>query len=159
MSAAAAGRVKVLGYLGRALSLELSAVQQYSTHARLAQVWGLTDVAEKFRNESREEMEHVERIIARMLSMGGVPNASMLRPVQAGASLAELLVKNQQLEQQLVQLYSDAATFCRSQVDSDNRVFFETLLTEEQSHGAELAQWLGQVQGQDVARPTHGATF
>jgi bacterioferritin len=68
-------------------------------------------------------------------------------------------VKNQQLEQQLVQLYSDAATFCRSQVDSDNRVFFETLLTEEQSHGAELAQWLGQVQGQDVARPTHGATF
>ncbi|MGA1561598.1 MAG: bacterioferritin, partial [Gammaproteobacteria bacterium] len=32
----AAARVQVLGYLGRALSLELSAVQQYSTHAHLA---------------------------------------------------------------------------------------------------------------------------
>jgi bacterioferritin len=155
----AAARVQVLGYLGRALSLELSAVQQYSTHAHLAQVWGLVDVAEKFRTESREEMGHVERIIARMLSMGGIPNASMLRPVRVGANLAELLVKNHQLEHELVRLYSDASAFCRSQADSDNRVFFETLLAEEQSHGAELAQWLGQVQGQDVARPTHGATF
>ena len=155
----AAARIQVLGYLGRALSLELSAVQQYSTHAHLAQVWGLTDVAEKFRNESREEMGHVERIIARMLSMGGVPNASMLRPVQVGTNLAELLIKNHQLEHQLIQLYSDAAAFCRSQADSDNRVFFETLLAEEQSHGAELAQWHAQVQGQEITRPTHGATF
>lgn len=155
----AAARAQVLGYLGRALSLELSAVQQYSTHAHLAQVWGLLDVAEKFRNESREEMGHVERIIARMLSMGGVPNASMLRPAQVGATLAELLKKNHQLEHELVKLYSDASAFCRGQADSDNRVFFEALLAEEQSHGAELAQWLGQIQGQDVGRPTHGATF
>ena len=38
----------VLGYLGRALSLELSAVQLYTTQARLADSWGLVEVAAKF---------------------------------------------------------------------------------------------------------------
>ncbi len=38
---------RVLGYLGRALSLELSAVQLYSTQAMLVATWGLADVAEK----------------------------------------------------------------------------------------------------------------
>jgi bacterioferritin len=155
----AAARVQVLGYLGRALSLELSAVQQYSTHAHLAQIWGLADVAEKFRNESREEMGHVERVIARMLSLGGVPNASMLRPAQVGGSLVELLHKSHQLENELVALYRQAVDFCRRNADSDNRMFFETLLAEEQSHGVELAAWIGKVQGHQDARPTHGATF
>ena len=159
MSAAAGQRV-VLGYLGRALSLELSAVQQYSTHAQLAQMWGFKDFAVKLRDESRGEMEHVERIIARMLSLGGVPNASMLRPVQVGSNLAELLLKNHQLEHQLVALYSDAAGFCARHADNDNRLFFATLLAEEQSHGEQLEQWLQQVDaGQSLRRPTHGATF
>ena len=44
----------VLGYLGRALSLELSAVQMYSTQARLADSWGLVEVAGKFSTEAGE---------------------------------------------------------------------------------------------------------
>ena len=32
---------RILGYLGRALSLEFSAVQMYSTQARLVASWGL----------------------------------------------------------------------------------------------------------------------
>ena len=67
---------RVLGYLGRALSLELSAVQLYSTQAMLVATWGLADVAEKFRAESTEEMGHAERIISRMLALGVAPNAS-----------------------------------------------------------------------------------
>ena len=77
----------VLGYLGRALSLELSAVQLYSTQAQLVDKWGLTEVAEKFRAESIEEMGHAERIIGRMLALGVAPNASQLRPVALGQSL------------------------------------------------------------------------
>jgi bacterioferritin len=156
---APAGRNTILGFLGRALSLELSAIQQYSTHAQLAQLWGLKDVAEKFRNESREEMNHVERIIARMLSLGGVPNASMLRPTQFGTNLAELLTKNLHLEMELVALYSEAAHFCHRSGDVDDRVFFEALLAEEQSHRATLGQWLEQLQVPLVPSSSYGATF
>ena len=47
----------MLGYLGRALSLEMSAVQLYMTQARLVAAWGLTEPAERLRNEAHEEME------------------------------------------------------------------------------------------------------
>ena len=52
---------RVLGYLGRALSLELSAVQLYSTQAMLVASWGLADVAEKFRADRRRAARGVRR--------------------------------------------------------------------------------------------------
>ena len=137
---------RTLGYLGRALSLELSAVQQYSTQARLTAAWGLTDASEKLQREAHEEMEHVERIITRMLALAVAPNGSQLRPAGLGQNLAELLKQDQLLEQQVVQLYSEAVQHCARQGDHDNRLFFETLLEEERQHGLQLAHWLQQLE-------------
>jgi len=47
---------RTLGYLGRALSLEYSAVQQYMTQAALCDAWGLKEAADRFRHETVEEM-------------------------------------------------------------------------------------------------------
>jgi bacterioferritin len=151
---------RVLGYLGRALSLELSAVQQYSTQARLVATWGLAEPARRMRNEAIEEMGHVDRVIARMLALGVAPNASQLRPVQLGHDLRALLNLDQALEGELVRLYDDATRFCARQGDYDNRVFFETLLEEEKAHGRELAQWLEELERPDAAVPEQQrATF
>lgn len=133
---------RVIGYLGRALSLELSAVQLYSTQSMLVASWGLTGVAEKFREESREEMGHAERIISRMLALSVAPNASQLRPVRLGRNLQELLQYDYAFENELISLYDDATRYCISIADYDNRLFFETLLNEEKQHAVELTQWL-----------------
>ena len=45
--AVGAAHPRVLGYLGRALSLELSAVQQYMTQASLGELWGEGEAAER----------------------------------------------------------------------------------------------------------------
>ncbi|KPJ97141.1 MAG: bacterioferritin, partial [Gammaproteobacteria bacterium SG8_15] len=87
---------KVLGYLGRALSLELSAVQQYTTQARLVATWGLSEAAASLRKEAEEELQHADRIIERMLAIGVAPNASQLRSVKLAADLFALLQINQQ---------------------------------------------------------------
>jgi bacterioferritin len=134
--------LQVLGYLGRALSLELSAVQLYSTQAMLTASWGLTEVAEKFRAESIEEMGHAERIIGRMLALGVAPNASQLRPVRLGQTLQQLLEVDHAFEQELVKLYSDAVAYCTRSGDQDSRLFFKSLLGEEQEHAKELLQWI-----------------
>lgn len=145
---------RVLGYLGRALSLELSAVQLYSTQARLTATWGLTEAAERLRKEAHEEMGHVERIIARLLALGAAPNASQLRPVRLGSSLEALLQEGQAFEQELVQLYTEAASHCARQGDHDSRLFFATLLEEESGHARELAAWI-----EELKRPAavHGS--
>ncbi len=136
---------RVLGYLGRALSLELSAVQLYTTQAKLVEAWGLGEVAEKFRAEASEELGHAERIISRMLALGVAPNASQLRPVKLGQNLQQLLEHDYAFEMELVSLYEDASHHCKRIGDKDNRLLFETLLAEEQEHGRSLSEWLQQL--------------
>lgn len=136
----------VLGYLGRALSLELSAVQQYSTQARLVATWGLSDASASFRKEADEEIQHADRIIERMLALGAAPGSSQLRPVTLAADLSGLLQENQRFEAEVIDMYRNAARYCASIGDHDSRVFFEELLKEEQGHLAELQGWLQKLQ-------------
>ena len=139
---------RVLGYLGRALSLELSAVQLYSTQARLADTWGLYEVAKKFSAEASEELGHADRIIGRMLALGVAPNASQLRPVKLGSNLRELLAHDMAFELELVDLYSKAGQHCTRIGDQESRVFFEALLKEEQVHAEDLQVWIKELDSQ-----------
>ncbi|MBL4711517.1 MAG: bacterioferritin [Gammaproteobacteria bacterium] len=134
-----------LGYLGRALSLELSAVQLYSTQARIVEVWGLSDIAAKLSNEASEEMAHADRIIGRMIALGVVPNASQLRPVRLGSNVHELLRYNYEFENEVISLYTKAKEHCAFVGDNDSRLFFEGLLAEEQAHAQSIAQWMNQI--------------
>ena len=132
----------VLGYLGRALSLEMSAVQLYSTQARLVETWGLAEAAKKFSDEASEEMGHADRIISRMLALGVAPNASQLRPVRLANNLQMLLQHDYEFENELISLYDNAVRHCVSIADHDNRLFFEALLAEEKVHAQELVKWI-----------------
>lgn len=142
---------RVLGYLGRGLSLELSAVQLYSTQARLVESWGLSEVAGKLSAEASEEMGHADRIISRMLALGVAPGASQLRPVALGQNLEQLLQHDHAFEKELVGLYTEAAGHCARAGDNENRLFFEALLAEEQAHEKTLFEWL-----QELQKPGNG---
>ena len=133
---------RVLGDLGRALSLELTAVQQYMTQASLVGLWGDQAAADRFREETVEEMQHAEKIVRRMLALDVAPAASQLRPVTHAPDLVGLLQHNQLLENDLVEHYADAVRFCVLIGDGDNEAFFQELWNEERAHGEDLAAWL-----------------
>jgi len=153
-----AAHSRVLGYLGRALSLELSAVQQYMTQASLVELWGDTAAAERFRQETVEEMRHAERIVQRMLSLGVAPAASQLQPFSHAPNLAGLLRLDAALEADLIQHYAEAVRFCVLIGDAESEAFFRTLWSEEQHHGEDLAAWLNQL-GAGLQRELQRATF
>lgn len=140
-----AAHPRVLGYLGRALSLELSAVQQYMTQASLLELWGDAGAAKRFREETVEELRHAEKLVQRMLRLGVAPAASQLRPVAHAPDLLGLLRHNSVLEADLINHYAEAVRFCVQIGDGENEAFFRELWREEQSHGEELATWLGQL--------------
>ncbi|MFA9460716.1 ferritin-like domain-containing protein [Thiohalorhabdus sp. Cl-TMA] len=143
---------RVPGFLGRALSFELSAVQQYLTHARLAEGWGLTGAASRLRQEAQQETGHADRIVARMLALGMAPNASFLRPVVTGQDLMALLRANWRLEAEIVRLYEQAYNHCARSRDPDGLAFFGELLREEQEHARELEGWLNDLSEPNEAR-------
>ncbi len=133
---------RTLGYLGRALSLEYSAVQQYMTQAALTEAWGLKEAADRFRRETVEEMQHAERLVKRMLGLGVSPNASQLRPANVARNLIDLLRQDAVLEAEIVALYDEATRFCRRIQDHENAEFFNGLLQDELHHAAEIETWL-----------------
>ncbi len=141
----------VLGYLGRALSLEFSAVQLYSTQSRLVAYWGLASAAERLRHEAEEELQHTDRIIERMLALGVAPNASQLRPVKLGENLVEMLGINQRFEQELINLYYAAASYSARIGDYDSRLFFNALLEEERAHHQELLDWQAKLRSGEIS--------
>ncbi|NDG74346.1 MAG: bacterioferritin [Synechococcaceae bacterium WB8_1B_136] len=138
---------RVLAFLGRALSLELTAVQQYMTQASLLEHWGDQDAANRFREETVEEMQHAERIVKHMLSLGVAPAASQLQPVTHAPDLLGLLEQNAVLENQLIAHYAEATRFCKLLRDQSNEAFFQSLWDEEQHHGEELNAWLRELGG------------
>jgi len=133
---------RTLGYLGRALTLEYSAVQQYMTQAALCEAWGLDEAAGRFRQETFEEMQHAGRIVKRMVALGVAPNASQLRPAAVARNLADLLRQDSALETEIVALYNEAERFCERTGDTENASFFANLLNEEEAHAGEIRAWL-----------------
>jgi bacterioferritin len=67
--------------------------------------------------------------------------------VDTAPTLEGLLERNTELEDQLIRHYAEASRFCQLIQDSENLSFFEALLSEEQSHGREVAAWLADQQG------------
>jgi len=135
-----------LGYLGRALSFELSAVQLYSTQAKLVETWSLPDIAKKLSDRASDELGHANRIIGRMLALGVAPNASQLMPARLGPSVQDLLHHDLAFENELIALYENAVKHNAAIESHDNRLFFEALLIEERTHAQELSTWLQQLQ-------------
>jgi len=133
--------VVVPGYLGRALSYELSAVQQYLSLSSLLAIRGVHDASERFRNEAQEELRHVERIIGRMVALGFAPNASRLRPPKLNGSLSQLVEHVIEFEHEIVEFYESAVQYCIQTNDHENQIFFDALLSEERQHASQVNDW------------------
>jgi bacterioferritin len=144
---------RVLGYLGRGLSLEFSAVQQYMTQASLVESWGDTAAADQFRRDTVEEIQHAERIVQHMLGLGVVPAASQLSPVIHAPDLVSLLRRNAVLEHELIAHYAEAMQFCQLVGDHHNQALFEGLWQDERHHGDDLANWLANLGANDPSLP------
>lgn len=138
---------QTLGYLGRALSLELSAVQTYLTQATLVESWGLAEAAARFRAETVEELRHAERLVQHMLALGVSPNASALRPAAVARSLRDLLLQDARLESEIVGLYAQALAFSQRIGDEASAGLFQSLLADEVHHAREIDDWLAQLDG------------
>ena len=72
------GDKKVIEYLNKALTNELTAINQYWLHYRVLKDWGLDRLAEYERSESIDEMKHADVLSERILFLEGLPNFQAL---------------------------------------------------------------------------------
>lgn len=124
----------VIEYLNKALRSELTAVSQYWLHYRLQDDWGLGHLAKKSREESIEEMNHADKLIDRIIFLGGHPNLQSLDPLRIGESAKESLECDLAGEHDARTLYIEARDHCEKVGDYVTKILFETLIADEEGH-------------------------
>jgi bacterioferritin len=128
------GKKQVIDVLNEALMHELGAVNQYWLHYRLLENWGFTRLARKERKESIEEMQHADKLVARIIFLEGLPNMQQIAPLMIGQNLREVIECDLKGENLAQALYSKARDTCRKQEDYVSMALFEELLADEEDH-------------------------
>lgn len=128
------GDPKVIEVLNDALRGELTAVSQYWLHYRLQEDWGLGHMAKKSREESIEEMHHADKLVARIITLGGHPNLQKLDPLRIGENALETIEADLAGELEAQALYKKGREICQDAGDYVSMALFEELLADEEGH-------------------------
>ena len=127
------GDVEVIEVLNEILTAELTAINQYFIHAKMCGNWGFERLAKKKREESIEEMHDADRLIERILFLGGTPNMQRLTPVRVGEDAIEQHRLDLQLELEAVQRYNRGVALAREKGDNGTRELLEQHLKSEEA--------------------------
>ncbi len=128
------GDTKVIEFLNKALTNELTAINQYWLHYRVLDDWGVTKLAEYERGESIEEMQHADKLAERILFLNGLPNFQAIHNLRVGETVLEILKADMAVEEDAIPLLTDAIEHCEKVRDYVSRDLFASILSNEEEH-------------------------
>src|SRR5688572_7264240 len=101
------GDPKIIAALNKALTVELTAINQYFVQAKMCRNWGYHKLAEKHYKESIGEMKHAEKLIDRIIFLEAAPNIGRYDVIRVGTDVKEQLTNDLKLESGGVETYNE----------------------------------------------------
>lgn len=132
------GDKDVILALNKVLGQSLIAINQYFLHARIARHWGLEALNDNFYKQSISEMKWSDKLIARILLLGGLPNLQDYGKMFLAEDVPEMIDCNLRLERQKFDIITDAISLCEQHKDYVSR----QLLIELKDGNEEYDDWL-----------------
>src|SRR4249919_995752 len=128
------GKPEIIDALNQALTIELTAINQYFCQAKMNKNWGFLKLGAKHYEESMGEMKHAEKLIDRILFLEGVPEIARYDVIRVGTDVKEQFENDLKLEMGGVQLYNATVDLCIRLKDNGTRELIEPILTESEEH-------------------------
>ncbi len=128
------GNDQIIEALNQALTVELTAINQYFIQAKMCKNWGLTKLYKKHYEESLGEMKHADWLIDRILFLEGVPEIARYDVIRAGADVKEQLEVDLVLETKGATHYNKTITLCTQLVDNATRELLAKILVDSEEH-------------------------
>src|SRR5438874_11847956 len=115
------GNPQVIDVLNRALTVELTAINQYFCQAKMCKNWGFLKLGAKHYEESLGEMKHADKLIDRILFLDGVPEIARYDVIRVGTDVKEQFEYDLALEMKGVRHYNDLVDLCIRVKDNGTR--------------------------------------
>ena len=128
------GNDQVIDALNRALTIELTAINQYFIQSKMCKNWGFLKLAGKHYEESIGEMKHADKIIERILFLDGVPEIARYDVIRAGGDVKEQFEVDLKLESSGVAAYNDLVNLCIQVKDNGTHKLALEILHDSEEH-------------------------
>lgn len=140
------GLPQVIDGLNAALTIELTAINQYFCQAKMCKNWGFHKLAKKHYQESIGEMKHAEMLIDRILFLEGVPEIARYDVIRVGTDIKEQFANDLQLEMKGVKAYNELVDLCMKLKDNGTRELIAPILSDSEEHVDWLETQLGLIE-------------
>jgi bacterioferritin len=130
-------RTELIENLNKALSLEISAVIQYTQHSFLVTGVEREVYKEFFRDQAEEAQGHSEFLGDKIVALGGIPTVEP-GMIRQSTDLKEMLRQDLELEREAMSAYMAAWSACDDNADLPTKFWLEGQIADEQRHIEEL---------------------
>jgi bacterioferritin len=128
------GEANVIDALNKALTIELTAINQYFIQAKMLKNWGYLTLAKKMYEESIGEMKHADQLIERILFLEGIPNIARYDVIRVGSDVEQQLQNDLKLETSGVKAYNSAIDLSVKAQDNGTRELLAGILVSSEEH-------------------------
>ena len=140
------GNQKLIETLNALLADELAAINQYIVHAEMCEDWGYGKLHDGFEKRAIQEMKHAEKLIGRILFLGGKPIVDKISNINIGEDVPKQIEFDLAAEESAIKAYNEAIVLAGAVGDHATREMLIEILNDEDRHMDELEEVLDQIE-------------
>lgn len=129
---------ETIDQLNLVLKAQLACVNQCFLHARIMKHQGLMELADGEYKESLDAMKFADKILERILALGGMPNMQDMGKFKTGKAMADMMAYDLELKEENKIVMESVLAFCEKKQDQISVELLQKMLDSVNEHIAYL---------------------